>query len=453
MFCAFLNNKHTSLKAKLLFSGFVRIVATSVAVASLVGCGGTDGSHFISGTLTGLTTSGLVLANGSDTIALSSGATIFRLPTKVASGTAYSVTVKEQPTNRDQVCNVSNGSGYVIGNDITTVIVSCRATQWNVSTFAGTGVFGSANGSANSASFGNPLGVAVDGAGVVYVADSSNNRIRKIAVDGTVSTLAGSGASGSADDSGTNATFNAPAGVATDASGNVYVTDSSNFKVRVISPTGAVKTLAGSGSAGSSDGLVSEASFGFLGDLTLDSSGNIYVADWGNSMIRKITPEGMVTTIAGTGNTGSTDGPVSSATFYAPRGIAIDTAGNLYVADSGNNKVRKIDTKGDVSTLAGSGVSTFADGLGVAASFANPYSVAVDTHGNVFVVDTFNVRLRKITADGFVTTVAGSGTFGSADGIGTASSFSQPTSIATNESGKIYLAESGNCKIRGVRSQ
>jgi streptogramin lyase len=222
-----------------------------------------------------------------------------------------------------------------------------------VTTFAGTaGAFGSADATGAAARFNSPCGVATDSAGNVYVADTRNSTIRKITPAGVVSTLAGTpGASGSTDATGAAARFNSPYGVATDSAGNVYVADSRNRTIRKITPAGVVSTLAGSaGSAGTADGGVA-ARFSFPSEVATDSAGNVYVADANNGTIRKLTPAGVVTTLAGTaGAFGSTDAIGAAAHFYFPYGVATDNAGNVYVADMVNHTIRKITPAGGVVT-------------------------------------------------------------------------------------------------------
>ena len=281
-----------------------------------------------------------------------------------------------------------------------------------VSTLAGlAGSSGSADGTGSAARFCYPYGVAVDGSGNVYVADTDNYTIRKITPAGVVSTLAGlAGSSGSADGTGSAARFDYPYGVAVDGSGNVYVADSGNNTIRKITPAGVVSTLAGmAGSSGSADGTGSAARFNYPTGVAVDGSGNVYVADTGNNTIRKITPAGVVSTLAGTaGSSGSADGTGSAARFYYPYGVAVDGSGNVYVADNDNYTIRKITPAGVVSTLAGlAGSSGSADGTGSAARFYYPYGVAVDGSGNVYVADTDNDTIRKITPAGVVSTLAG----------------------------------------------
>jgi NHL repeat len=221
---------------------------------------------------------------------------------------------------------------------------------------AGCGDGGGGGGGGAGALFNFPAGVATDGAGNVYVADTYNYTIRKITPTGVVTTLAGrAGVYGSTDATGAGAFFGSPRGVATDGAGNVYVGDTSNNTIRKITPAGVVTTLAGTaGLTGSTDATGAAASFHLPTGVATDSAGNVYVADFGNSIIRKITPAGVVTTLAGTaGVIGSTDATGAAARFFSPGGVATDSAGNVYVADTSNHTIRKITPAGVVSTLAG----------------------------------------------------------------------------------------------------
>jgi len=318
-------------------------------------------------------------------------------------------------------------------------------------TLAGTGSAGNANGIGTAASFNQPFGVAVDVNGNIYVVDHLNNLIRKITPAGVVTTLAGSGAIGHADGQGTAASFNNPTGIAVDVSGNIYVADVSNNLIRKISPTGLVTTLAGSGLNGSADGQGNAASFSNPSGIAVDAAGNLYIADLSNNLIRKITPGGLVTTLAGSGFSGSTDGTGAAASFNQPYGVAVDATGNIYVADWGNNEIRKITPNGVVTTIAGNVQPGSADGVGAAASFYRPFGLAVDQSGNIYVADTNNELIREISPAGVVTTVAGSGTKGAVNGkTGNTTSFYQPTGIVADGAGDVYVADEFNDLIREI---
>ena len=336
----------------------------------------------------------------------------------------------------------------------------------------------SADGAGSEARFAGPSGVVADSTGTVYVADAHNNTIRKVTPAGVVTTLAGLAGpdgSGSADGTGSAARFYGPSGVAMDSAGNVYVADSYNNTIRKVTLAGVVMTLAGlagpngSGS-GSADGTGSAAQFNGPSGVAVDSAGNAYVADTGNHTIRKVTPAGVVTTLAGlAGSDGSADGTGSEARFYGPSGVAMDSTGNGYVADTENHTIRKVTPAGVVTTLAGltqpnpDGLGGFvggsADGTGSAARFHYPYGVAVDSAGNVYVADAGNHTIRKVTATGVVTTLGGlAGSFGSVDGTGSAARFGSyptccgyppgPYGVAVDGAGNVYVADTLNNTIR-----
>lgn len=304
------------------------------------------------------------------------------------------------------VVKVEIGSVALTGPEFSYILTA------EVTTLAGS-TPGFADGPGSSAQFNHPRGVAIDGNGIVYVANSDNHKIRTVTPAGEVGTLAGS-SSGFVDDTGTNAQFNFPAGVAADASGNVYVADIGNNKIRKITPAGDVTTLAGS-SKGFADGSGSNAKFHFPPGVAIDGSGNVYVADVENHKIRKITPNGEVSTLAGS-NPGFEDAVGTNAQFNNPTGVAVDAQNNVFVADVFNHKIRKINQGGEVSTIAGS-TQGFADGTGANAQFNNPTGVAVDVEGNIYVADRDNHKIRKITPTGQVSTLAGS-TEGFAEGAG-----------------------------------
>ncbi len=314
-----------------------------------------------------------------------------------------------------------------------------------VTTLAGSSQ-GNADGTGTAAMFNQPIGITTDGTNL-YVADRSNHSIRKVVIaTGLVTTLAGNG-SGYADGTGTAATFDQPTGITTDGT-NLYVGDLNNHRIRmIVIATGVVTTLAGNGQ-GYANGTGTAARFDRPAGITTDGT-NLYVAELNNHLIRKIViATGVVTTLAGNGGQGSTDGNGTAAAFNYPYAITTDGT-NLYVADSSNHRIRKIViATGVVTTLAGNG-SGNADGTGTAATFNNPYGITTDST-NLYVSDGFNHRIRKIViATGVVTTLAGNGG-GNADGTGTAATFSFPYGLTTDGT-KLYVGDLGNHRIRKIQ--
>lgn len=263
-----------------------------------------------------------------------------------------------------------------------------------VTTLAGSGFAEFADGQGTEAEFYSLTGLAVDASGYIYVAEGL--RIRKISPTGLVTTFAGSGTAGAADGKGSAASFYEAVDVALDVSGNLYVADFLNFKIRKITPDGVVSTFAGSGVQGSANGKGTEAPFDSPNGLAVDAKGNVYVSEEITNLIHKITPDGLVTTLAGSTARGSKDGKGASASFYYPGGMSLDASGNLYVADNGSNKIRRVTAQGVVTTIAGNGVEGFANGPAASASFNRPADVAVDVFGNIYVADCFNNMIRKI---------------------------------------------------------
>ena len=274
---------------------------------------------------------------------------------------------------------------------VSLVFTSFVSSAQGVSTFAGSGIGGYADGTGAAAQFNKPWGVAVDSFGNVYISDTYNHRIRKINTAGVVITFAGSGVAGFSNGTGTSAQFNFPTGLCCDSSGNVYVSDSNNHRIRKITPNGVVNTLAGSGIAGFSNGTGTVAQFNSPDGLCCDASGNLYIADTSNNRIRKITPTGVVTTIAGSGVAGYLDGTGTTAIFKNPRGLCVNSIGDIYVADTDNNRIRKITASGVVTTLTGNGGCADV----VNGSICKPNSIIVDNNGN-FYVSTFGVNQNKV---------------------------------------------------------
>src|SRR3954471_2167529 len=313
-----------------------------------------------------------------------------------------------------------------------------------VSTIAGNGIPVFADGAALSASFRDPLDVVVANDGAIYVADALNHRIRKIS-GGQVTTFAGNAAQGTADGAGSTAGFEFPIRLAVDFTGNVYTLEIDNPSVRKINAAGFVSNHAGTGLLGFKDGPAAIAQFGTSLGIVADAQGNIYVADNGNSRIRKITAAGEVITIAGSDHQGLLDGIGTQAQFFSVAGMVLDAHGNLFVADE--NRIRKITPAGVVSTFAGSGEYGFADGMGVNASFTFAEDLVIDKNGNIYVSD--EDRIRKITPDGLVSTLAG-GTQGFQDGDGLAAKFNRPTGLGIDKDGSIYVADNQNNRIRKI---
>ena len=297
-------------------------------------------------------------------------------------------------------------------------------------------------------SFNAPSGVAVDASGDIYVADYGNNLIRKIAPGGIVTTFAGSGNAGYIDGTGTLASFTQPTGLTIDPSGNLFVADAGDNLIREITPAGVVTTIAGSDSTGSVNAVGPASSFFDPLGVAVDAHDNIYVADAGNNLIRLIGQGGQVSTFAGILNTGTS---TVLSPFNNPSGVALDGAGNVFVANYLNSTIMKITPSGVVSTYAG--VDTLkgsANGPAASATFYYPNSVAADAAGNVYVSDGVNNLIRKITPDGTVSTLAGSGLPGAVDSTGTKASFNYPAGLTVDAAGNVYVADSNNNLIRKI---
>jgi len=401
------------------------------------------------------------------------GNSAFRKVTHV--GTNWVVTTIAKPnyyTHTDVLAVDSAANLYTWGSDGCTI---WKVTPANISTpLAGYNSIpytcGYADGTNNSAGFSlYPYGLAVDNVGNLYVADQGNQAIRKVTPSGVVTTLAGNTSidsssgfimGGYADGTGSAARFNSPMGVAVDNIGNLYVTDSKNWSIRKITPLGVVTTVAGSiMHSGYADGTGSAARFAFsyvdsgriytdgFPGVAVDSAGNLYIADTAINSIRKVSPLGEVTTLAGW---------IYGAQFYGPFGTAVDKAGNVYVADDDgdNSVIRRVSPLGVVTTIAGSANGTAADGTGSAAQFSGAEGIAIDSVGNLFVSDSWGNTIRKVSpvgANWVVTTIAGSpGKQGFTNGTGSAARFNRPIGVVVDSGGNIYVADSGNNAIRKV---
>jgi serine/threonine-protein kinase len=319
-----------------------------------------------------------------------------------------------------------------------------------VTTIAGNGTTGAVDSAALFCSFNYPTHICQATNGTIYISDHYNNKIRKLSVTGEVTTFAGSGNQAFADGIGNNASFDRPSAICLDNSGNLFVTDGLNQRIRKIDSNGVVTTFAGSGTYGSQDGPLLTASFSFPTGICTDGVGNFYITEYQGQRIRKILPNGMVTTLAGSGSIGSTDGWGTSATFNYPRRIAIHPlSGMLYVTDYLGHKIRIVDpNSGNVTTYAGTGVAGFTNGTVSTCTFNRPDDICFDATGNAYVVEWNNNAVRKITTGGIVTTAAGTGSIGSSDGFGASASFNAPTGIYCTSGGEILITDGGNQKIR-----
>lgn len=343
-------------------------------------------------------------------------------------------------------CAIGGLAGTIVDGFDERGAVSQKCFRSVVTTLAGDGTNGTTDGTHTEARFNRPFGVAVSADGIIYVADQNGQRIRRITPSGTVTTLAGS-TIGFTDGVGTTAQFANPAGVAVAGDGTIYVADYFNHRIRKITPAGAVTTLAGS-TSGFADGTGATAQFDRPADVAVADDGTVYVADRRNHRIRKVTPAGAVTTLAGS-TLGFADGTGATARFNNPAGVAVAGDGTVYVADLFNHRIRKVTPSGTVTTLAGASVAGFADGAGATARFNNPADVAIAPDGSIYVADFTNNRIRRVTPSGTVTTLAGS-TPGFADGTGTTARFNGPVALAVAGDGTIYVSDYTNRRIRRI---
>jgi sugar lactone lactonase YvrE len=332
----------------------------------------------------------------------------------------------------------------------------------DISTVAGNGGlrYSGDGGPAAAADLHLPSDVATDGAGSVYIADYANNRVRKVNSAGTISTFAGNGTPGYSGDGGpaTSARLHYPSGVAMVSGGNLYIADSANNRVRMVDGAGIITTVAGTGTPGFSGdgGPAVDAELDLPWDVAVDISGNLYIADYNNHRVRRVDASGNITTVAGDGTPGYSGdgGPATSASLCGPSGVALDAAGNLYIAEACNNRIRKVDTSGIITTFAGNGTAGYAGDGGPATSarLNGPDGLAFDTAGSLYVGDSGNHRVREVASTGIISTFAGNGVAGYSGDGGPASSASlnRPRGVATDGMGSVYVADQGNQRIRKV---
>ena len=371
-----------------------------------------------------------------------------------SAGTGYGAQVSFTTTNIAPAISYITAQTYVLGTPITALtptntggaVVPMLLPQ--VSTLAGSGAVGSADGSGTSASFNYPTLLTTDAAGNIYVSDSRNHIVRKITSTGDVSTLVNASAG-----------LDEPAGIVVDAVGNIYVSDRETPRIMKITTKGVITTFAGSGTQGSDNGNGTSASFDTPTGLAIDDAGNLYVADMGNNLIRKITPAGDVSTLAGSGTEGSDNGNGTSASFSNPFDLKVDALGNVYVTDVYNSSIRKITPAGDVTTFVdnGSGPTFRSHAINAGIKMASKkmtsvfVGIAIDrSTGNFYATDPYLSLIRKITPAGVVSTLAGSGDNGTTDGPGETAAFASPMGITVDAAGNVYVADNGNNLIRKI---
>ena len=360
----------------------------------------------------------------------------------------------------------TQAASYAIGEPVSVITGAtgayyiASATHYRIYSAGTDGSIQAVNGAAVSVSgTASPLGMALDSGGNMYFSDYEGHRVYKVAGNGAVSVVAGNGSFGYRGDGGpaTAATFTNPWGLAIDSGGNLYIADEAFHVVRKVTPAGVVSTVAGTGTGGygGDGGPATAANLNSPSTLAVDGSGNLYIADSGNHRIRKVTPSGVINTIAGTGVSGygGDNGPAVSAQLNRPFDVAVDSAGNLYVADTQNNRIRKITADGVISTVAGNGTAGYLGdgGPATAASLNLPFSVAIDS-GGLYIADRSNRRIRRVTADGLINSIAGNGyeSFSGDGGLAPAAQFNFPKSIAMDGAGNLYVADTQNHRLRRI---
>ena len=336
------------------------------------------------------------------------------------------------------------------------------AAGGDISTVAGTGTqgFSGDGGPATSAKFNRPIGIAVDSSGNLFIADRNNERVRKVDTSGNISTVAGNGTNGFSGDGGpaTTARLNLPRDVAVDSSGNLFIADRSNHRVRKVDTSGDISTVAGDGTNGFSGdgGQATSTQLNFPNGVTVDSSGNLFIADQANHRIRKVDTSGIIITVAGTSTSGFLgDGVAATSTaLNQPSDVAVDSSGNLFIADEFNHRIRKVDISGIITTVAGNGTQGFSGdgGPATSAKLDTPTGVAVDASGNIFFADSSNHRIRKVDTSGIITTVAGDGTqgFSGDGGSATSAQLDFANDVAVDSSGNLFITDINNERVRKV---
>ena len=383
-----------------------------------------------------------IVGKGFSDIVANNSVTLNSTNCPIINSTNTQLTVKILPSSGSGKLKVTVNNAVAESNNFDFQVTT------TISTIAGSSA-GIADGQGINSKFNAPNGITIDKSGNLFVADFGNHIIRKITASGLVSTFAGgngNGFRGFADGQGTSALFNSPYGVVINESGTLFVADGENHKIRKITSSGLVTTFAGS-SAAFADGQGLNAKFETPNSIAIDRVGNLYVFDLINHKIRKISTTGNVTTVAGS-TLGFADGQGTQAQFANAGALTVDSAGNIFVADSSNNKIRKITPDGSVTTIAG-GSRGFDDGLGTVARFFFPSGITIDSTGNLFVIDRGNKKVRKISPSGLVTTIAGTSE-GSLDGDVSVAQFNDPQGIAIDKLGNIFVTERNGNKIRKI---
>ncbi|MYM36994.1 hypothetical protein GTP38_21945 [Duganella sp. FT94W] len=440
-------------------SNSTRFILSGIALSALTACGGGGDSstpsvpppppaptYTVGGGITGLKSGGMILAAGTDKLSVAPAATSFVLPNALTTGTAYNVVIADQPPRFTQVCALNNGSGTIAGANVTNIGVSCSDQVALVSTLAGTNNPTKFSIGLPEPVFDHPQGLTLDDAGNVFVADQGNARIAMVTPAGAVTTFVGRTPGQTPTDA--DLVLGKIEDITRDKDGNFYAVG--RHMVFKITKAGVITTVAGASSSGYADGTGTQARFNTPLGIKVDDAGNLYVADTLNLRIRKITPAGVVTTIAGSGARGSADGAAPQASFANPIGIAVDKAGNVFVSES--NLIRKLTPAGTVSTFAGSGSDVGEDGQGLKASFNQPYGLALDAAGNLYVAEQGGT-VRTISPSGYVATVAGKNRAGGAvdtDGVGSVATFSAPHGIAVDAAGNLYIGDRLGGRVRKI---
>jgi len=360
-------------------------------------------------------------------------------------GTSYCITASSANTGTTY---------YITDTNSTPTVGQCPEDSIPpVATLAGSGSSGFANGTGTSAVLASPAALLSDGAGNLYFTDQATSRIRKVTQAGVVTTLAGNGSSGYVEGTGTGATFSWPQALSNGPSGTLMIADTNSQKIRSLSSANVSGFFAGSsqGTAGTVGTVAASIKFYTpRGVLYYAPTTTTYVSDTGNNRIILLNSTGTISAIIGQVTGGLTNGTGTAAKFNYPEGLAVDTSGNVYVADTQNHSIRKITQAGVVTTVAGTGISGYADGSAASAQFKSPGALAVSSDGTVYVSDTGNHRIRKIATDGTVSTVAGDGTAGFADGAKATAEFDSPNGIAIGSDGRLYVSDTANHRIRVI---